>query len=595
MTASEDTDKEDNLVGEVYGPNDSDSNEDRNKQENTQKETAEEKVEKRRYSAYKYSNKGKDILHEAVIVAGLPAFLNYKNDEIKAVSSIEEPSRIIKPPNQEEYPYEAYEFENMEEVYSYKERAKQETIDSLYVRSKSIIKKYNDQDDHKLVLLSADIVWSYFQDKFSTTHYDCVIGDNGSGKSTIGDTFVSVGYRPVAMTDPSAANLFRVLGTLESGQCTIVADEAERIDQSSEIMGTLKTGYHIKGKVPKINLNISKQEFYWTYCFKIIISERLPNQGKAKGVLDRMFIFDCYNGKPTFDIKEILNPAGNKRRQKLLDEILDFRKLMLVYRLTHFSDPIQDIEIGFDGRDKELCKPTIQLFYNAKSQKEIEAAFQKFLNSKSQRKQNTIEAALFPIIINLVSLYGKEVRASQIWEMITEGDVIGGKYDPTRPNEYQTSDYGTIYQNTITNIICDKFGADRKRKNNGTLLVFDNEKLLKVGNAYNLKSTIQTKLSDCEDNNSSESSEGCESSRVNSCTAIQVYHGFDNDKIEIFRNDGKTITAKIASNVVNITNNKDHKAATDTKLLNAYLPELSQPSLLSLSISFVCISIEGGL
>jgi hypothetical protein len=296
-----------------------------------------------------------------------------------------------------------------------------------------------------------------------------------------------------------------------------------------------------------------------------------------------MFIFDCYNGKPTFDIKEILNPAGNKRRQKLLDEILDFRKLMLVYRLTHFSVPIQDIDIGFDGRDKELCKPTIQLFYNAKSQKEIEAAFQKFLNSKSQRKQNTIEAALFPIIINLVSLYGKEVRASQIWEMITEGDVIGGKYDPTRPNEYQTSDYGTIYQNTITNIICDKFGADRKRKSNGTLLVFDNEKLLKVGNAYNLKSTIQTKLSDCEDNNSSEGCEGCEGSRVNSCTAIQVYHGFDNNKIEIFRNDGKTITAKIISNLVNITNNQIHKESTDTKILNAYLLEPTQPSQPSLS------------
>jgi ABC-type cobalamin/Fe3+-siderophores transport system ATPase subunit len=36
---------------------------------------------------------------------------------------------------------------------------------------------------------AADTFWSYFQDKFNTTHYRCVAGDNGSGKSTVGDAF----------------------------------------------------------------------------------------------------------------------------------------------------------------------------------------------------------------------------------------------------------------------------------------------------------------------------------------------------------------------------------------------------------------------
>ena len=52
--------------------------------------------------------------------------------------------------------------------------------------------------------------------------------------------------------------------------------------------------------------------------------------------------------------------------------------------------------------------------------------------------------------------------------MITSGNIISGKDDDRKPNEYHTSDYGTIYRNTITNIICDKFGAERKRKNDGT-------------------------------------------------------------------------------------------------------------------------------
>ena len=48
---------------------------------------------------------------------------------------------------------------------------------------------------------------------------------------------------------------------------------------------------------------------------------------------------------------------------------------MLIYRLIHFADPITDIDIGLQGRDKELCKPIIQLFYKTRAQNEIEGVF----------------------------------------------------------------------------------------------------------------------------------------------------------------------------------------------------------------------------
>jgi hypothetical protein len=70
------------------------------------------------YTTYKYSNKGKGSLHEAVLLAGLPVFLKYENGQIKSVPQIEESSRIIKPPDPEEYPYEAYEFKDFDEVLS---------------------------------------------------------------------------------------------------------------------------------------------------------------------------------------------------------------------------------------------------------------------------------------------------------------------------------------------------------------------------------------------------------------------------------------------------------------------------------------------
>lgn len=241
---------------------------------------------KREYAAYKYSNKGRGRLYEAVILAGQPVFLTYDN-EIKSLKQIEDPWRILRSPTVEEYPYEPYEFFDLHEIESYSKRVKGESIDSLFAKARNIWRNYNDQDEYKLTLLAADTVWSYFQDKFGTTHYVDVIGDNGSGKSTVGDTFEAVAYRVVNMTDPTAANLFRILGTVEPGQCTIVADEAEKIDQSPEIMSTLKTGYQIKGRVARVNMNTGKQEFFWTYSFKLIIAEKSLSKGRQR---------DCVTG-----------------------------------------------------------------------------------------------------------------------------------------------------------------------------------------------------------------------------------------------------------------------------------------------------------
>ena len=55
------------------------------------------------------------------------------------------------------------------------------------------------------------------------------------------------------MTDPSVANIYRLLGKIEPAQFTIILDEANDIDNNNDKMNALKTGYTINGKVPKIH------------------------------------------------------------------------------------------------------------------------------------------------------------------------------------------------------------------------------------------------------------------------------------------------------------------------------------------------------
>ena len=438
------------------------------------------------YPTFKYS---RPFLHEAIILGALPGFIAYdrKADKIFPFENIKEPSRILRPPNREEYPYQPYEFADEQELAEYLRRAKLADKDSLYKQAKSIVEKYNDQDEYKIILLATDLFWSYFQDRFGTTHYISVVGDNDSGKTSIGNTFEAVAYRTVNMTSPTAANVFRVYGLIEPGQCVLVLDEADKIDGDPDIMNILKSGYDYNKKVPKINSNTWKQEFFYVYGLKIIIAEKSPSRFKAKGLLDRTLGFTVYPGETQLDIKEVT--AGNERNEQLdqaLDDLLDFRKLMLIYRLLHFEDSIEDIDVGVIRRNRELCKPYLRLFYNTAAQKEIEETFQTFLNIKNSKKATSIEAILIPVIIKLVEENGDQHFSGEVWDYV-KNNIQGEAYGP---NEYRIADH-TLYRNTITKILEDKFGAEPKHTNIGNQIIFKPEKLRRINKSYETAITIK--------------------------------------------------------------------------------------------------------
>ena len=46
---------------------------------------------------------------------------------------------------------------------------------------------------------------------------------------------------------------------MEPGQCTIVEDEADNIEDEPEKMKILKCGYEYDARVPRINMNLENQ------------------------------------------------------------------------------------------------------------------------------------------------------------------------------------------------------------------------------------------------------------------------------------------------------------------------------------------------
>lgn len=136
---------------------------------------------------------------------------------------------------------------------------------------------------------------------------------------------------------------------------------------------------------------------------------------------------------------------------------MEFRKVLFVYKLLHFKDAIPNIDIGITGRNKELVKPYLQLFSNPKPDEEkeiyqeIENTFQILLKIKNN-KDFSLEAALIPIIFNLmIRSKTKTISFSDFWNELK--DKINGYFDEKKPNEYYTEDYGTIYRNSISDIL----------------------------------------------------------------------------------------------------------------------------------------------
>ena len=538
-----------------------------------QKEKQEiDKKPKREFVIYKYSQMGRGELNEGVLISDQPSFIRYNREskEFESKEKIVENNRILNPPEREEYPYTPYEFSSLEEINRYKDKIFNENIDIdfLFRKSKDIISKYNNQDDYKLNLVAADVLLSCFQDRFSTIHYDYIVGGNGSGKSSLGDTFGAIAYRAVNMTDPTAPNLFRLLGPIEPAQCTMILEEAERIGKSTELMAILKTGYARNGRVPKINPNTLQQEFFFSYCQKVIISEKSLSQSIARGVNTRILPINCFKASAKYDIKEVLNPTdtGGPQNKELLNEIEDFRKLLLIYRLIHFKDSIPDLDIGVEGRDKELVKHLVQLFYGSNSLNQLIYSLQKFLDIKNEKKESSIDHVLLPIISSLIKENGPRILFRTFWNSLKEN--IPGKEDEKKPNEYHTEDYGTLFRSTITGFLIYTLGAKTEHKRDGNILIFNPEIIEKLLQTDKTKIIVKEIVSDIKSNDEEEDSEEVTEENMNDCEGVSTVSAPDRGVNEIINVEKKFETQNALAELNERSINSSANYQIDSVLVN---------------------------
>ena len=435
-------------------------------------------------------------LAEAIIVGGIPAFIVRNKDAIYTTDEIDLEDKMVKPFSALAYLNKPYSFK-IGEVEQVIERAKTETLDTLYRIVKSIWKKYVDADDFHISICAADTIFTYLQDKLGLVHYLFFVGGGTSGKSNRLKVINLLAYRNMMSSDMTPANIYQFLGFREEGIGTICEDEADDLDLNPEKMKIYKNGYTTGQPVLRMdNDNSGRMQYrFFTFGFKAFSAEKLPDSVKARGFLQRVIDLPCIYGFPHYDIMEVTNPAGAEEFSDLLYELEKTRNLLLVYRMIHFYDKIPNIKLNIINRENQLFKPVLRVFQKTESMKELLPIISEYINKKRAANANSLHAYIYKVITHVTHNEGSyEIETKKIWEKVIDPDECPGSSIPHKPLSYQSADYGEISRKGVTEICKDVFSAvPPRRHGSSSRLIFDQKKLEQLMHFYNSSLTVKVK------------------------------------------------------------------------------------------------------
>jgi hypothetical protein len=465
-----------------------------------------------------------------------------------------------------------YKFESQEELEKYFTKARNETYDSLFTKVRSEFKKYLNVPEHTLTILSADIVYSYFQDKFGTTHYNIFIGENGSGKNSALLVFKHLGYRVFYVTAASAANYYTFLGDVQEGQGTIAEDEADDIGENKDKQRILKTGYANGETVPKVEFSRNgkrNQNPYFTFCHKWLAMEEIPDEREIRGVLDRSFIFKFLVGDVQYNIKDVVKDENSE----LFKELSDLRKTLFVFKILHQKDEFEDIKLNIKNRNAELTKPLLRLFNGSECLESIRESLSILINEKSKIKSNSTESKLLEALNGLIMDNYKENKEvyqftnEEIFNALkTAMDGLDNNWDDGTYKTFITPDGLHVSKKKITQLLKSKFNAvpDKIYEYGTTKRVIRVNKtwLEKLGKQYEVIDEIRILKS--KSKNMVEGERHCESDTMTDRTLVErASPGFDKEieeKVDFEEQDDLLINVN-NSNTNSLPNRS--QAATD--------------------------------
>lgn len=318
-----------------------------------------------------------------------------------------------------------YVFKDMDEVRHFIDLARGISIEDLYNLVDSLCGKLlKISNKEKRTMITLDSIYSYFVDKFPTTHYDYFYAKPGSGKGAILAFLLIIAYRCVLGAGFTGAALLDLLGYRGTCQISLLEDEASNLQGKNADpfkIEIFKTGYDILGHTSRVldgGTSGRNLRDYNTYGWKALAAEDKLDNEDLEGLSDRTFQIKCDKDVPLFYVKSITNELFKSvekqkpENRQIIKSILKLRKLLLIFRMLHHVDIINETELNIDDRPQELTGPQIDIFncdsfYHLNNNpkivlhKKILPTLSKFLAEKKDLSKKTFEGIIYKALVNL--------------------------------------------------------------------------------------------------------------------------------------------------------------------------------------------------
>ena len=136
-----------------------------------------------------------------------------------------------------------------------------------------------------------------------------------------------------------------------------------------------------------------------------------------------------------------------------------------------------NIKLNIENREKQLFKPIIRLFQNTSTLDELLPVVSKYVSEKCERKASTLHAFLYKTVTEIIQQQNTyELESGLIWDTVK--DKLDGSQIPSKPQSFESVEYGTISQKDISQTLIEVFGATRpKRHGESRKLIFHSSKL----------------------------------------------------------------------------------------------------------------------
>ena len=381
--------------------------------------------------------------------------------------------QTLKAVDPRKYPYKPYLFDPR---ITYKRPSTQEVFEDVLAE----FKRFLDLEEIYQVLLTAATMLSYVQERFETTPYIYLLGDNESGKSHAITLLNALAYRPLYGASIPEADLYTYLGDGEFTP-TILEDEIQGIERDVDKAKIWKVGYKRGAKIPRIKIKSNGEreiEYFEPFCLKFAAGEKLI---KVKGLRERFIIISMVEGDPEKDYYE-----GDD-----YERFAEIRNKLLLWRLDKLTDPsFGKLDLPWlRKRMRELHQPLLAVLKETRHYPLFENFVKKMIDERIKAKRDSFEGFLTRIVARVIAKKKSlKVEFLDIWaEIKAELDV---EESLSNPNKLETDVFGNITKHRVGQRLHEVLGAEARREWDGgkTKLyrIFKATKLLKAIKKYHV-------------------------------------------------------------------------------------------------------------